>query len=310
MRLTLAFAVLLLAPAACATDDGSGDGDDGGGLASEPPPDGYVRYETPVIELAPGESGLWKTWVAPPMDHDVDILDIRGGQSRGGHHALLYSNTIAREVGETQEWQSTDQFTSALLGGVGGEAGTQTAALPAGAVFRLPAGYALMIQSHYVNATDQPMEGRSYLDVAFAEPSPDRIVAGLFSTADTGVEVLPGETEFDNRCVIGADVQMLMWANHMHEYGKTAVTTLTIDGEDLVLKDDPAWSYEWAANPNFERATVDAPFLIPAGSTLNTHCTWSNTGERSIRFPDEMCLLFGFHLGAGDILCVNGEFSG
>src|SRR4051812_28782269 len=102
---------LALALVACSSDGGDGDG----------APEGYVRYRTPPVELQPGESGFWATWVANPADHDLDILDVQGWQSIGGHHAVMYSTTNNKPLGTTRAWQDVDQLTSRFLGGVGGE---------------------------------------------------------------------------------------------------------------------------------------------------------------------------------------------
>ncbi|MET0387337.1 MAG: hypothetical protein ABW321_15320, partial [Polyangiales bacterium] len=58
---------------------------------TEPVMEGYQRFEPPAIELKPGDSDDWAQWIGGPLDQDYDVVDIRGVQSIGGHHALVYA---------------------------------------------------------------------------------------------------------------------------------------------------------------------------------------------------------------------------
>jgi hypothetical protein len=47
--------------------------------------------------------------------------------------------------------------------------------------------------------------------------------------------------------------------------------------------------------------------VIPAGSTVTTHCAWDNETGRDLTYPAEMCIFTGFHaLGVRDVICVDG----
>lgn len=295
--------LLALGATACVDQEGGGSGE---GAA----PEGYVRYETPPVDIAAGRSALHKTWVADAVDHDRDMIDIQGEQGSGGHHAVLLTTTEEQPVGTTRDWSEYDQLDTAFLGGIGGEGG-EGLRLPEGAVFRVPAGRALVMQTHYQNASDQAIEGTSsYLDVKFAEPSDDHLVAGLFAHLTLDLNVPPGPSERELTCVVTRDVPMLMLVNHIHEWGLSIKTTLTVDGEERVLKDDQIWNSEWVTNPNYQRFTVEEPFIIPAGSTIKTHCNWNNTTGENLVYPEEMCIFTGYHsLGDTDVICKDGVFT-
>ena len=66
-----------------------------------------------------------------------------------------------------------------FVGAIGGE-GTATSAakLPDGLNFRLPAGQALMINTHWLNATDNTVDGQAVIDVKFADATPDHTDRG------------------------------------------------------------------------------------------------------------------------------------
>jgi hypothetical protein len=291
---------LLLALSACSSD---------GAPPDDGPPEGYVRYRTSEIVLQPGESGLYAEWVAAPFDRDMDVEDVIGWQSAGGHHALMYSSSDLQPPGTTRPWEDADQLVSRFVGGVGGE-GAAAVRLPPGVVFRVRAGSAMLIQTHYVNTGEEPITVSSYLDVKYVDPQPGALVASLFASTTLAIDVAPGESSLQIDCVLPEDVRILMYANHMHERGLTALTKL-IDADGVTeteIKRDDAWVYEYAFNPNFGTASPQDPLVLPAGSTLRTECTWRNDGAANLIFPDEMCVFFGMFLAEQDVNCVDGDW--
>jgi hypothetical protein len=302
VRTLILSAVVSLLAVACASEP---SGDD--------VPEGYTRFEPPPITVAPGESGQWVQYVANPFDVDMDVVDIIGHQGPGGHHAVLYSSPTIQEVGFTREFSTLDQVADRFLGGLGGE-GAEEIALPEGAVFRVPAGQALYINVHYFNAGTAPLEGWSQLDVKFEPASEDQIAVGLFANVTLGFNIEAGTAAtVTTGCTVERDISLVMFTNHMHEYGVAAKTEIVPPGTDIttpvMLKDDPEWNYEWATNPNFERHSVAEPMVIPAGTLIQTTCEWDNTTADNLMFPDEMCLFLSFHIdGTGDVSCVDGDY--
>lgn len=304
---SLALSLGLLLPACGGTDE-SGAPADGAAFGESEVPAGYQRFRPEPITVEPGESGLWAQWVAAPFDRDVDVVDIIGEQDKGGHHALMYASFVDEEIGFTRLWQDADQLTTRFIGGVGGEGGANVP-LPEGVVFRVPKGQSLLVQTHYINTTSEPIVGRSYLDVRYEDADPSRLVAAIFSNTRTSVSVPPlQESSMTVDCVVQEDVKFVMWANHMHELGKSVLTAVVDPAGDIEMQRDDQWDYEWQSNPNFRRHDAADPFVLAKGSTLRTTCSWDNTTEKPVSFPDEMCVFFGFLLGDKDISCIAGEW--
>jgi hypothetical protein len=271
---------------------------------------GYQRYETMPIALGVGESDDWAQWVGGPLDQDYDVIDIKGEQSVGGHHALVYATVDEQPAGFTRKWQDEDQLTTRLMGGLGGEAGAKVN-LPPGVVFRVKKGSYIVVQTHYLNATDHAITGRTVLDIKMGPVDPTRKVASLMSSTSLSVMLPPKqETSMDISCVVQRDLHFLQISNHMHDYGKTTETDYTDPmGVQHMLKEDPVWSGDWALNPNFTIFPADAPGLIPKGSTLHTRCTWTNSTTSPVKFPTEMCVFFGIVLNESDLYCTDGKWS-
>jgi hypothetical protein len=278
-------------------------------LGLPPVADGFVRYETQPVMVAPEQDVMWEEWVAPPLASDMDAVDVTGAQSKGGHHANLYATTDVKPVGTNHAFQQADQLTQRTLGGVGGE-GNSAIELPPGVVFRVSKGSALLIQSHFINASPQTIAGRSVLDVKLTTVDPSAQVASIMTNVTVNISIPPGgQAMADFKCLVKTDFRSLMWANHMHSYGVSATTELiNADGTTTPLQVDPHWESSWAFHPNYTTFPVQTPRTIPAGSTLHTTCTWANSTSQTVKFPDEMCIFAAFFLGEKDATCLDGTW--
>jgi hypothetical protein len=284
-------------------------------VADFTPPDvqtGYTRFVTPVVkDIAPGANVEWCQWVAEPGDTARDVMDMVGYQSATGHHAILYATTDTHfHVGESHECTTEDMIHISFLGAVGGEGlGGNASALPAGLNFRLPPGQALMINSHWLNARDEAVDGQAVIDVKFADPTPDHTIADLFANNGDTFEIPAAQTaSYDVNCQVQHDLNIAMISNHMHNDGKSAFTEVVHqDGTKETIVTDEQWMQEEQFNPKYEKFSVDAPKVVHAGDTLHTHCEWQNSKATSEFFPDEMCVGFAFYFpGNGQITCENG----
>jgi len=300
-ELRLASALLV---AVCAV--GCSDPDEEG---VPPPPEGYIRYETPPITVQPGENAMWLQWIAEPADHDRNIDDLVGAQGPGGHHAILYTSKDVQPVGTTRLFENEDQSDIQFVGGVGGE-GADSLRLPEGVVFRVPAGRALLIQTHYLNASDNVLEGNSRIDVKFSDPAPGDKVARFFANGSRKVAVPPQQdSTHDTTCVLPKDLPLLMYANHMHEMGMSITTTVIPPGGAVQeLKTNPTWEVERTFNPDYTIGDPNAPKVLAAGTTISTHCVWRNTSNETLKSPDEMCVFFAFFFGEKDVTCADGKW--
>ena len=98
--------------AACGNSDPGAGLDKGPGLDGfNPPavPAGYTRLTMPVVpDIQPGVDAIWCQWVAPPSDQDMDIVDVIGSQSAGGHHLVLYATSAMSPIGTSRPCSDAD----------------------------------------------------------------------------------------------------------------------------------------------------------------------------------------------------------
>lgn len=267
---------------------------------------GFTRLIGPPVELAAGDSNDWMQWVAEPTDQDYDVSEMKGAQTGIGHHAILYTTSDANPVGTSRLWSERDQLTSQTVGGLGAEGAIP---IPPGVVLRVKKGTYLVFDVHYLNPSDRPRTGATYMDIKLVPASPTSVLASRIANSSLMIQLPPHQqTKLDIPCKVERDVKLLRFTNHMHEYG-TSVYTQFVDpaGQTQMIKLDARWSPDWALAPNYEFHPVEAPLLIPAGSMLSTHCEWNNTTDDMIKFPHEMCAFSGLLLGDTDITCLDGK---
>lgn len=288
-----------------------------------PVPAGYMRLTASTIRnIAPGADVTHCEYVLAPVERDMDILDVRGAQSKYGHHVVAFSFTGSGEekLNESRACGGTE-FNAETEGsghqmGMGGFLGSGTGSNPEGAAFRLKKGDGIMLNIHYINQSDAAIDGDAYLDIKLVEADPDRTLATLFTGINGRFQVdAHGHADSTSECVVQSEVKVVMMANHMHEFGVHARTDVVRadSGKVEMLRDDPMWSYEMQFNPEYTHWTVDEPFVIHPGDTLRTSCSWDNTTADSLMFPREMCISAGFVLVTGDHpsapgICNNGSW--
>jgi hypothetical protein len=323
---SLTFAAVLVAPllAACGSNPGpSTPGDEPGPSTSgfNPPaaPEGYTRLTAKTIkDIKPGADITYCQYLMAPFDRDMDLIKVGGFQSKMGHHAVAFSYTDdgTQEIGASTPCMGTE-FTvgsepgggtqvaslGTFLGGIGGDVSEGGQDLPEGVAFRLKAGQGVLLNLHYINTGTATLDGDAVVDIQFAEVDPTRKIAALFLNLNTGFNVpANGRTDSTIDCVAGSNVEILMLSNHMHEYGTSAKTEVirADSGAVEVLKDDPQWTYEMQFNAEYTRWPVENPFVLRAGDTIRTSCSWANNTTEALTFPREMCIGAGFALATGD----------
>lgn len=317
MRILTSAALLFsLQVIACGSDDSSGPASP---QDFDPPAplEGYTRLTSPTVpSVGPGADVTYCQYMMAPFDRDVDILDVRGFQSKAGHHAVAfaYADDGSLAIGDSVQCMGTEVSSGAsngdlalgtFLGGIGGEGenGDSATSLPEGVAFRLTKGNGVLLNVHYLNSTREPIDGKAVVDLKFAEVDPARQIAAMFINLNTGFSITPaGRTESSVDCVAQSDVKFLMMSNHMHDHGVSASTEVMRAGGTgfEMMRGDPEWKYEMQFNPVYSRWTVAEPFTLHAGDTMRTTCRWENSGSGTITFPREMCVGIGFALATGD----------
>jgi hypothetical protein len=258
--------------------------------------EGYTRVVAPVIkDIPPGADITYCQYILPPVEQTVDILHVTGEQSAGGHHAVAFATTASR-LGESAECREDEQMENGgFLGGTGGDGAAIT--LPEGVAFRLSEGNGIMINSHFINTSDDFVDGESVLDLKFVEVDRSRKIAGFFALNYSGFEIPPsGKEHASSDCVFDRDAEIFALSNHMHEYGASASTHVTraVVGTPELVNEVKAWSPEMVGNPRWAMFLESGSLKMAKGDTMTVDCNWENTTASPLVFPREMCVITGF----------------
>lgn len=179
--------------------------------------------------------------------------------------------------------------------------------LPDGMGIHLVPGQRWVIQSHYVNATANPVLVRDVVNLDAAYPEDIEVFASAFAHVDFGFEIPPGQVgtaEID--CAWEDDIDVLAMAGHMHQWGSAySVDLETPDGGSERIYNIDDW------DPSFRDAPpiysyAEGEMSLRAGDVFHTTCTFENDTDEALVFPKEMCTLSGIVYPADEpVLCFN-----
>jgi hypothetical protein len=299
--------LLLCGAVSCGGDDGIQEVELLPGFQPTPPTVGEIQVITPILPgVQPGQDVTYCTYLDYRMERELDIVSYKGFQSEQGHHTILYGARTARPAG-THECTDEDMYGVRYLGGGGTDATVGADALPDGIAFRVPADTQLMMVSHWINASETPIDVQAAYNLTVQEPRADVDPGDLFTSVATNFTLPEGVSTVTQSCALQDDFKFFLIGGHAHEWATHITISHTPAGGQAVVIYDTDWDPELIFDTPLDHYTKEAPFTMSAGDTFQVDCTYDNTTGASIRFPTEMCVGFGYFFPAdGEIDCVDG----
>jgi hypothetical protein len=183
--------VLVTGLAGCADSPGKGGIETLPDLDVLPVPENGLQVITPIVrDIQPGTDLEMCTWTDAIVDHDVDVRSTLASQTEPGHHTIVFY-TLDKQPGGTQrECTDSDMASFRFLAGNAGN-GIENRA-PGNLVYRIPSGAQIVVNHHYLNATDAVMDGQSLVNLSFADAGGAYTPSGSTAFLDTSIEVQPG----------------------------------------------------------------------------------------------------------------------
>jgi hypothetical protein len=300
---TRQFALVSCLLAACASDS---EPELLAGFSPPPPGAGEVQYLSPIVrDVQPGEDRVLCTYVDAFIENDSDIGRLAAYTTAGNHHSVLFQTTLAQQP-NTHECEDEEMVFLSWVGGIGGEGADGDDKLPEGLVRRVAGGNQLMIQTHWLNATDEPLDGQAAFNVRYEPIDPNKTPTSFMTVMNTGFEVPPGESKATVECTFKTSVNIWQLAGHQHDLGKHVRVAYTPAGGTERVLIDRDWKKEWAFNPEYEYFD-GKPMVVSPGDKMRVDCDWTNDGQEIVKFPREMCGALGqFFPSMDQLICVNG----
>jgi hypothetical protein len=274
-------------------------------LLAAPPPGQGVQYAmTTAIE--PGAEVEHCRFVqAPPAGLLVNHDAVRF--TAGSHHVLLYETpydgipTVTRDgtpvdtrdvfdcsAGATNDWDVTK-----LIAGSQNGQGQSMLEFPEGIALRVRPSTVLLINAHYINTGDEPIQPELRINLYTVAERDLRAEGDLLFFYNPFIRAEVGErSRARMRCPIDHDITLTNAQSHMHARG--AGYAAMIEGSEAFYTGD-----RWQDVPV---RSFDEGLQVRAGQRLDYYCEYENTGDsdvyQGLRTSDEMCMLIGSYYPA------------
>ncbi|HYW41586.1 MAG TPA: hypothetical protein VE959_01940 [Bryobacteraceae bacterium] len=222
---------------------------------------------------------LYRCFVIPaaaPRDHWVRALDIRPGNPKVVHHALLFQDISGtarkRDTGQGYSCFGTPGFLPAR--GLGGwTPGSLPFQLPDGIPELLNGGADLVFQVHY-HPTGKPETDRTRVALYFTDRKPVRRAMDI-PLGSNHIDIPPGQRDYKvtDHFTLPVDVDALAINPHAHYVCKEMFGYAVLpDGSRRTLIRIPDWNFDWQ-----QQYTYAAPIRLPEGTRIEMEYTYDNS---------------------------------
>jgi hypothetical protein len=278
-----------------------------GGDTLEPPPVGQGFQYLMSSTINPGqEIERCRFFMSPPEGFYIKAETVR--YSMGSHHVLLYqtpytsiptksirgadidtSDVFDCAEGATADWQ----VTGVLAGSQSFNGKGIINEMPDGIAVQVPGNVALLLNTHYLNATPSALDATARINV-YTTPKESVVQeAGVLFFYNPFIRVKANSMDSaEMRCPIAKDITLVSVQSHMHRRGVGYFANL--------LESDGSLVKQFYTDSSWEAVNVEEfqPGLqIKAGQILDYDCNYNNTESRDIMqgfsTKDEMCMLVG-----------------
>lgn len=284
-----------------------GESDDGDDLLAPPPAGQGVQFRMETT-IPAGVEGEWcKFMIGPAADMWLERDEVRFTQ--GSHHVLLYETGYAQiptvkldgtrvdtsgifdcSDGATNGWNITK-----LLGGSQNATGDSLLAFPDGVAMHVAAGAVVLMNAHYLNATDGDLNPVAAINL-WTRPADEVTTEGdLLFLYNPLIKVAANGTGRARwRCPVHQDITIANVQSHMHRRGMGYSAAVT--GQAAFYENT-----RWEGVP-VKRFDDGGGLHVAAGSTLDYGCDYESRETHDIyqgpRTTDEMCMLIGSYYPA------------
>jgi hypothetical protein len=311
--------IVALFTVGCAANSGMMTGDDttdpnallpGFDLPAAPTADVGMRFITPPTKgLEPGMSHEICAWTGVSFDHDVDLRKAAGYQMTAGHHIILFASKLNLPAGTSRECTDADMASFRQVAATGAEGLPSEA--PGDLVYRIDAGMYVVLQEHYINATDDTLDSQSALDIFYAPAGGNYTPSHSIAFLNTQLDLPPGASSIDVHCTMQDPIDGWFSIPHMHQWGTMFNSSITSNGVVTKMWDNLAWNPNYMFSPPTKEWDITAPMHLLKGDDVDVHCEWNNDTSSDLHFGQEMCVFYMQTIDAqdkGNIDCDNGAW--
>ena len=279
-------------------------------LEVPPVPKNGLQAITPIVrDIQPGTDNEICTWTDAIVDRDVDVRSTLAFQTEPGHHTIVFYTEFPQPAGTQRVCTDNDMASFRFVAGNAGNGVLNEA--PGDLIYRIPKGAQIVINHHYLNASDEVMDGQSVVNLNFAEPGRTYTRSGSTAFLDSALDVPVGVSDYAITCTMDREMKLWYFAPHMHRWGTNIKVDVTKNGVVERLF-DTQWEDEFTFHPPEKRRDPKDPLVLSKGDQVKVHCTWNNDTGMNLGFGFEMCVAFGQYVddkSEGNWACDNGRWT-
>jgi hypothetical protein len=298
---------LALAGAACGSSETTG-----GGTGAAPDPNALAFHVETTVK--PGTEAQLCKFIALPKDRgELAVTSADHTYTEGSHHFLVYRTSmteIPSGGGDLVSCDDTEWMSTVRGVAYAAQAPTGDLTLPEGVSQRFTPGEVLLVQVHYVNASQADLDAKVDFTFHTAPADSAKIEAGVLFFFNPIIDVPPhGTSSAALSCPIPEDVNLLFAASHMHRRGASFEAHQGGQPEGSLYT-----SKTWSEPVPRTFSPTDASAKVAKGASISYSCSYQNSDDqRYIAGPsaqhDEMCMFIGMYypkLDTATELCWNG----
>lgn len=271
-------------------------------------PDLYARYFTPPITVPAHEDATFCTYLDATTADTLYFRATHGRQMRGGHHvAVFYANAPSDD--HTPHVCTNAEMSNYVFAAAAGGEGGQDTNMPPGVGLRIEAGRQIVLQSHYINTSDQPRVVMDMVDIEVTTPEASPTIVDSFALINSEFSVPPRAHNhiLEKTCRIDEAMDIYLLLGHTHESGILFEVERSAAGTGA-----PELLYHATDGPllrdNPQILTYQTPLHFDAGDVLTLRCGWDNMSDEALEWPSEMCVaLMYYGPGRGWLTCDSGD---
>jgi hypothetical protein len=150
-----------------------------------------------------------------------------------------------------------------------------------------------VLEYHIVNTTGRAVESSGVVNLGLMDADDVEGWVSAYNFNAVQFNLPAGETaDVVVDCEWPQDTEVLVLAGHMHDWGQSIkVESIESGGETETIYELDPWDPDWRYSPVVEN--FDGGITVPAGTTFRTTCTYFNSEDNDMNFPDEMCSASG-----------------
>jgi hypothetical protein len=216
----------------------------------------------------------------------IRVQSIEPHVGSGVHHVGVFTDDYHTEHQDTRECKDMGLWGFVYGAGVG----TGVLQFPAGTARTVDDQVSLILQMHYLNATNAPVDSVSTVDLQLDSASANLAEVGTWILGTTNIDLPPHQhTDVDSMCATHPSFEHVFAVfPHMHRLGE-ALNIAAGAGASVPVVDVPQWNFSQQG-----MFPVEPAMRIDASSPLRTRCSYQNNSDSDVHFGlstgDEMCV--------------------